>query len=37
MVGNSDETISEIDIKTFEVDNMNVGIIDERVVEYIYK
>lgn len=37
VIGDSDQTISEIDIKTFEVGDEIVGIVDERVIEYIYK
>lgn len=36
MVGDSDQTISEIDIKLFEFGEYTVGLIDERVVEHIY-
>lgn len=37
LMNNSDETISEIDIKTFDINGTVVGIVDERVIEYIYK
>ncbi len=36
VIGDSDQTISEIDIKTREVEGTLVGIVDERVVEQIY-
>lgn len=37
VMGDSDQTISEIDLKTQLVNDTVVGIIDERVIEQIYK